>query len=215
MERQRLSTISHQCVNSMAAPLQISICLLILLVTIVSCSDYDTCGKVNLDPTQFAIDSNGVKLFAPWIVALGVKTDEDKDGFVELKVVCSGSILTQNIIISASHCFDQDEAGYFYNVSDLVVRAGATQIESDRHEEFDIDYFVRHPKHDPPKIYYDIALVKLVQKVTFNQRIQAICLPSSPQTISGGALVTVQGWGKSSDGYEGKLTEINVAARYV
>ena len=42
---------------------------------------------MNLDPTQFAIDANGVKLFAPWIVALGVKKDEDKDGFVELKVV--------------------------------------------------------------------------------------------------------------------------------
>ena len=128
-----------------------------------------------------------------------------------LKVVCSGSILTRNIVISASHCFDQDSAGYFYNVSDLIVRAGATQIESDRHEEFDIDFHVRHPKHDPPKVSYDIALVKLVQKVTFNQRIQAICLPSSPQTIGGGVLVTVQGWGKSSDGYKGKLTEINVA----
>ena len=89
---------------------QLHLCLLTLLISTVSCSDYDECGKVNLDPTQFAIDANGVKLFAPWIVALGVKTDEDKDGFVELKVVCSGSILTQNIIISAGHCFDQDEA---------------------------------------------------------------------------------------------------------
>ena len=199
----------------MRAQLHLSSAILLTLLIAVNCSDYDECGKVNLDPTQFAIDGNGFKLFAPWIVALGVKKDEDKDGFVELKVVCSGSILTRNIIISASHCFDQDEAGYFYNVSDLVVRAGATQIESDRHEEFDIDFHVRHPKHDPPKIYYDIALVKLIQKVTFNQRIQAICLPSSPQSIGGGVLVTVQGWGKSSDGYRGQLTEINVAARYV
>ena len=112
----------------MRAQLHLSSAILLTLLIAVNCSDYDECGKVNLDPTQFAIDGNGFKLFAPWIVALGVKKDEDKDGFVELKVVCSGSILTRNIVISASHCFDQDSAGYFYNVSDLIVRAGVGQV---------------------------------------------------------------------------------------
>ena len=76
----------------MRAQLHLSSAILLTLLIAVNCSDYDECGKVNLDPTQFAIDGNGFKLFAPWIVALGVKKDEDKDGFVELKVVCSGSM---------------------------------------------------------------------------------------------------------------------------
>ena len=193
----------------MAALLTLFICL--MTVIIVKC--YDKCGKANQAGTQFAIDSAGAKLVAPWIVALGVRKDEDKDDFAEFKVVCSGSILTNIFIIFAAHCFDQDSAGYFYNVSELVVRAGATKIESDRHWEMDIEQYVTHPKHDPPKIYYDIALVKLAQMVIFNKRIQAICLPSAPTLIGSGVLVTVQGWGKSSDGYRGELTEINVAAR--
>ena len=115
-------------------------------------------------------------------------------------------------MISAAHCFDQEAAGYSFNVSDLVVRAGATRIDSDKHLELDIARHVKHPQYDGPKVYYDLALVKLAQRVTFNKRVQAICLASAP--VGAGQLVTVQGWGKSSDGYRGELSEINVAARW-
>ena len=115
-------------------------------------------------------------------------------------------------MISAAHCFDQEAAGYSFNVSDLVVRAGATRIDSDKHLEIEIARHVKHPQYDGPKVYYDLALVKLARRVTFNKRVQAICLASAP--VGAGQLVTVQGWGKSSDGYRGELSEINVAARW-
>ena len=114
---------------------------------------------------------------------------------------------------SAAHCFDQDSVGRNYKVRDLIARAGITRIDSDRHLEIQIAKYVRHPKHKSPKIYYDLALVKLAQKINFNQRIQSICLPTEP--VGDDDLVTVQGWGQSSEGYKGELTEINVAARSV
>ena len=95
----------------------------------------------------------------------------------------------------------------------MIARAGIRRIDSDRQLEMDIAKYVTHPGYKSPKIYYDLALVKLAQKINFNQRIQAICLPTEP--VGENDLVTVQGWGQSSEGYKGELTEINVAARSV
>ena len=47
----------------------------------------------------FAIDGDGARIVAPWIVALGVKKDEDNDGFDEFKVQCTGALLTNDIVI--------------------------------------------------------------------------------------------------------------------
>ena len=195
--------------------LQLALWLGTLPLLPVRCGQYDKCGAVNQDPAHFAIDGDGADIIAPWIAALGVKKDWDKDGFPEFNVQCSGSILTPNIVISAAHCFDQAAVGQGFNVTDLIVRAGATRIESDKHQEIEIEHHVKHEKYNDPNIYFDISLVKLAQNLIFNQRVQAICLPSAPTPIGGGVLVTVQGWGKSSEGYRGELTQINVASRLV
>ena len=194
------------CVKmTMAALLQLYLVLVTLLT--VNCSDFDTCGRVNLGQNQFAVGGDEPPNFAPWVVALGIRKDQDKDDYEEFVVQCTGSILTNTFIVSAAHCFDQEFASYNYNVDDLVARVGATKIDSVRHVEVDIESYVKHPKFEDPKIYYDIALAKLAKAVTFSRRIQAICLPTEP--IGNDNLVTVQGWGNG----DGELTEINVAAR--
>ena len=67
----------------------------------VNCQDFDQCGQVVKPPIQnyFAINGDGARIVAPWIVAFGVKKDGDKDGFDEFNVKCSGAILTNNIVI--------------------------------------------------------------------------------------------------------------------
>ena len=66
----------------------------------VNCNQYELCGQVVKSvQNRFAIDGDGARIVAPWIVALGVKKDGDKDGFDEFNVKCSGSILTNNIVI--------------------------------------------------------------------------------------------------------------------
>merc|ERR1711884_397670 len=189
----------------MAALLQL--CLVMVMLFTVYCSDFDTCGRVNLGQNQFAVGGDEPPNFAPWVVALGIRKDQDKDDYEEFVVQCTGSILTNTFIVSAAHCFDQEFASDNYNVNDLVARVGATKIDSVRHVEVDIVSYVKHPKFEDPKIYYDIALAKLAKAVTFNRRIQAICLPLEP--VGNDNLVTVQGWGNG----DGELTEINVAAR--
>ena len=67
----------------------------------VNCQNFDQCGQVVKPSYQnyFAINGDGARIVAPWIVALGVKKDEDNDGFDEFKVECTGAILTNDIVI--------------------------------------------------------------------------------------------------------------------
>ena len=75
--------------------------ILMMIFFMINSEQYDQCGQVVKPSVQnrFAIDGDGARIVAPWIVALGVKKDGDKDGFKEFNVKCSGSILTNNIVI--------------------------------------------------------------------------------------------------------------------
>ena len=83
----------------MAGNLKILIFVVAFLT--VNCQDFDQCGQVVKPSIQnyFAIDGDGARIVAPWIVAYGVKKDEDDDGFDEFKVQCTGAILTNDIVI--------------------------------------------------------------------------------------------------------------------
>ena len=82
----------------MAGLLKISSMMMAFLM--VNCNQYDKCGQVVKSVQNFfAIDGDGARIVAPWIVAFGVKKDGDKDGFDEFNVKCSGAILTNNIVI--------------------------------------------------------------------------------------------------------------------
>ena len=91
--------------------LKISIFMVTFLM--VNCNQYELCGQVVKSvQNRFAIDGDGAGIVAPWIVALGVKKDEDKDGFDEFNVKCSGSILTNDIVIREVF-FEQQIYKYF------------------------------------------------------------------------------------------------------
>ena len=85
--------------EQMAGPLKILIFMVASLM--VNCQDFDQCGQVVKPSLQnyFAINGDGARIVAPWIVALGVKKDEDNDGFDEFKVQCTGALLTNDIVI--------------------------------------------------------------------------------------------------------------------
>ena len=76
-----------------------------MIFFMINGEQYDQCGQVVKPSVQnrFAIDGDGARIVAPWIVALGVKKDEDKDGFDEFNVKCTGSILTDNVVIREAH----------------------------------------------------------------------------------------------------------------
>lgn len=59
---------------------------------------------------------------------------------------------------------------------------------------YDVDRWVRHHHYIPHKILNDIAVVKVMGEIEFNDRVQPIRISSSP--IPAGARVQLTGWGK-------------------
>ena len=97
----------------MAAAVILKISIFMVTFLMVNCNQYELCGQVVKSvQNRFAIDGDGARIVAPWIVALGVKKDGDKDGFDEFNVKCSGSILTNDIVIREVF-FEQQIYKYF------------------------------------------------------------------------------------------------------
>ena len=65
-----------------------------------------------------------------------------------------------------------------------------------------------HPGYDSKTLENDIALIQLVNTITFysNNKVAPACLPLPGATYSPGTMVTVSGWGTL---YSGKICNDN------
>ena len=157
-------------------------------------SDLDECARDYSDTGDGPLAFSGVdgEIKAPWLAAIGIY--REKFGF---SFFCSGSIITRSIIFSAAHCFTSE----IYQPNQ--VKIGGTNIESIYIEQRNIREVKKHPDYDGvfQTFYFDVALVKVDDELTFSSRISPICLPDSPSEHPGTGLgITVQGWGTTERG---------------
>ncbi|CAG9860207.1 unnamed protein product [Phyllotreta striolata] len=120
----------------------------------------------------------------PWIVSiksLGVH-------------FCGGSIINENTIVTAAHCFAEISEG-------LSILAGTKNID-EKGTAIKVEYFIMHEKYDTETYTYDydIAILKLSKNLTFSSKIQPILLPSEDTQVSVGEPVTIAGWGVTKEG---------------
>jgi len=120
----------------------------------------------------------------PWIVAL----------FIDDMWFCGGALISDEFVLTAAHCAE--------DATRFDVMAGAHNVRaSSEPERVEISSYNgwTHPEWNSNDLSNDLALIRLPEKITFNDYIKPACLPTPDLIAEAGFLVTPIGWGKPSD----------------
>ena len=170
-----------------------------------------TCGFRPPEGDLTKARSGNGQVNAPWAVSIGKNIGK------KFEHHCTGSIISNGIVLSAAHCF----TSHFFDRDTFEVHAGVENLESTSVVTRKIRKVVLHPEWQSSgehHLYFDIAVIFLKEFFTFSPRIQAICLPSEdhaslPENMLNFGITTV-GWGRDDNDTIGEhLTQIDVVIR--
>lgn len=147
---------------------------------------------------------NGESQFGefPWVAA--ILSVENLMGKTIRRFVGGGTLIHPRVIITAAHKVIR------YNSNNLIVRLGEwdtqTEVEPNRHQDFEVEEMVIHKRFYPRALYYDVALLFLKEEVSVAPHINRICMAQDVAMVDPTDCV-INGWGV--DGFEdGKFQKI-------
>ncbi|XP_063597951.1 transmembrane protease serine 9-like [Penaeus indicus] len=120
----------------------------------------------------------------PWQVGLATE-------FPSGAGACGGSLIKSNWVLSAAHCFFDDNG---VAATSVVVQYGSTNLATAT--EVTAKRYITHENYDASSYLHDIALVELPQALDYanNPNVQPICLGEEEDYNFGGKVVAT-GWG--------------------
>jgi len=155
------------------------------------------CGDpaVKPDTTKIVGGKDAIPYSWPWQVALF-----KKPVFGTSYQFCAGTIISPEWVVTAGHCFYNDDK----NPQKYQVKLGVFNKSSDTEPgevELGVSEIHVNPQYNPSQITYDITLLKLASPVTYSDHISPICLPAQGEALpAAGTGVFVTGWGATSQG---------------
>ncbi|XP_071442545.1 venom peptide isomerase heavy chain-like [Hetaerina americana] len=125
-----------------------------------------------------------------WQAKVMVWSKDDDGSFF----LCGGSIINDEYILSAAHCFHGHEG------SKVDIYLGAYKLFGDvEGTKYNVDFIKLHADYDDKTKANDIALVKLTRKIKFTDRVCSVCLPATEKNYTG-EICTITGWGALKSG---------------
>jgi trypsin len=160
-----------------------------------------TCSKI---PTWIknAINGNGKivgGLIAPspipWQVQVRVSFNS-----LGTNSFCGGTILDEETILSAAHCFiDQNTGEGIFPLGDTdIIVAGSKNSGTAGPQTIRIKNVINHPNYNRQTLDFDFSIVKLTSPLSFNTNVKPACLPTA-SFVPGGVAVA-SGWGSIKTG---------------
>jgi len=136
----------------------------------------------------------------PWSVILG--RQRFGGGF---QVMCGGTLIDEDTILTAAHCFDPIPGGSGINYVRLGDHDISTTSDGATPVDISVGRSIQHPGWNSNTLDNDIAIVKLSRSVTYSRNIKPACLPDKYQGQDLASLLTspapvVVGWGSTSTG---------------
>lgn len=118
---------------------------------------YLKCGYGRNFKTEFAVGGKDADM-GPWTVSLGFHESTEEQKY---KHVCTGSILSQNVVITAAHCFKDSR----------ITKVHAGRLDPTQYGlEHGVKKILTHDKYDGKAQYYDVALV-ILDKVCYSTKV--------------------------------------------
>ncbi|XP_046722636.1 transmembrane protease serine 9-like [Silurus meridionalis] len=144
-------------------------------------SQLNVCGQASLN-TKIVGGENAVAGSWPWQVSFQAGGSH----------FCGGSLINQNWVLSAAHCFQSITAPR------ITVLLGMASLEGTNPymQKTNATNIIIHQQYDQTTNDNDIALVQLSSSLNFNDYVRPVCLAASNSTLPGGTNVWVTGWGR-------------------
>lgn len=166
----------------------------VILIGLYNCKSNIQADRGKPNEIIKGIDANEGEI--PWQIGLYKKGSTPAESCFG-----GGAILNENWIITAAHCFKfmKRDTLRVRKVEDVIVFAGATDLNSSNAVKINIEEIIIHGEYSPSKRFNDIALIKLATPLDLSQRnLSKIKLPYLTEYIrytEKGRELTVSGWG--------------------
>jgi len=136
----------------------------------------------------------------PWAVILGRK--RLGSGF---QVMCGGTLVDEDTIVTAAHCFDSIPGQQGPNSVRLGDHDITTEGDGASPTDISIARSIQHPGWNSNTLSDDIAIVKLSSPVSYSRNIKQACLPDAYKGQDLPSLLrstppTIIGWGSTFSG---------------